>query len=380
MSTNISPITFFKKTTTPVNVQPTVVNLSELMVYLKTTETCQLNCEHCFTNGVNGKKVFFDPDKTIDWFHRLHKAAPNIKQGNIAFHGGEPFLAPVADMKHVWQSCKDLWPNVWWSTTTNLVYKLDDDKLSFMKDAFTNGIATSWDRNIRFANEKQERLWAENVRTLVREGFDVTVMVSLSKSVVEQEPIELLDFIADLGVRYLHLERITPNGNAISNPHIFPSNVELDQWFLKMWDQTVEHKTYERLENLFFNSILSSFVHTTHSGCRCRSCEQKIFTLNATGTIGGCPNSAVDNTFGTIDDDIVSLLTSPGRMENIACESTRNPLCYTCEVFDICNGDCHQLSWQGDICASPKTLMKHLKQERNIELYSKVLNGFMGQE
>jgi MoaA/NifB/PqqE/SkfB family radical SAM enzyme len=37
------------------------------MFYLKTTETCQLNCKHCFTSGINGKKIYFDPFKTIDF-------------------------------------------------------------------------------------------------------------------------------------------------------------------------------------------------------------------------------------------------------------------------------------------------------------------------
>ncbi len=356
------------------------VHLKELMVYLKTTETCQLNCAHCFTNGINGKKIYFNVPKTISWFYRLKEVAPILTNAHVAFHGGEPFLAPVSDMRTVWAECKDLWPNLWWSTTTNLVYKLDNEKLDFMKQAFTNGLATSWDKGIRFSNQKQEDLWRDNVRVLRQEGMDVTLMVSLSKSVVEREPIELLEFVADLGVRYLHLERITPNGNANLNPHIFPTNKELDAWFVKMWQQTVQHGMHKHFENLFFNSILSSFVFTTHSGCRCRSCEQKIFTINATGEIGGCPNSAVENTFGSIDDNIVELLTSPGRLNNIACESARNPLCYSCEVFDVCNGDCHQLAWEGDICASPKSLMKHFKQERNTQLYREVLGEFMGQE
>jgi radical SAM protein with 4Fe4S-binding SPASM domain len=356
------------------------INLKELMVYLKTTETCQLNCEHCFTNGTNGRKIYFSVPKTIDWFHRMKAAVPKLESAHVAFHGGEPFLAPVSDMKEVWSSCKDLWPSLWWSTTTNLVYKLDNEKIDFMKTAFSNGLATSWDKGIRFSNQKQEDLWRDNVKTLLQEGMDVTLMVSLSKSVVDVEPIELLNFVSDLGVKYLHLERITPNGNANLNPHIFPTNKELDAWFVKMWHQSVEHGMYKKFENLFFNSILSSLTFTTHSGCRCRQCEQKIFTINADGNIGGCPNSAVDNTFGSLEDDIPTLLTSPGRMANIACESSRNPLCYSCEVFDICNGDCHQLAWEGDICASPKSLMKHFKQENNIGLYREVLGEFMGQE
>lgn len=289
-------------------------------------------------------------------------------------------LAPVADMRHVWSECKDLWSNVWWTTTTNLVYKLDDEKREFFKEAFTQGISTSWDKGIRFGNQAQEDLWAKNVRTLLDDGHKVTMMVSLSKSVLEMNPEDFLLWVADTGIHYLHLERITTNGNATLNSHIIPSNQQLDEWFLKLWDVSVKLNMHEKFDNLFFNSLLSSYVTSTHSGCRCRGCEQKIFTLNADGTIGGCPNSAVDNTFGHISNDIVDLLMSPGRIENIACESSRNPLCYTCDVYDICNGDCHQLSWQGDVCASPKSLMREFKQQNNMDLYRTVLGTYVGEE
>lgn len=390
-----SPITFFKKAGngdllkhTPKLFDdvgykkslPPGMTLNEVMIYLKTTETCQLNCSHCFTNGINGKKIYFDPDKVSNWFHRLHEANPNIQGGSVAFHGGEPMLAPIADMRKVWMDCKDLWPNVWWTTTTNLVYNLDDEKRDFFKECFTNGISTSWDKNIRFANAKQEELWLKNVKTLQADGHDITLMISLSKSIIEMPVEDLLKWVVDLGIPYLHLERITPTGNATLNKHIMPSNVELDRWFVDLWEASVKLETHKHFLNLFVDGILSSYVSASHSGCRCRSCEKKIFTLNADGTIGGCPNSAVDNTFGTLDDHIVDLIMSEGRLHNIACESTRNPLCYGCEVYDICNGDCHQLAWEGDVCASPKTFMKKLKEENNLEFYREFLDGFKGAE
>lgn len=383
METAVKPLTFFgikKATNQMVNrISPMLVPTS-LMIYLKTTETCQLNCKHCFTNGTNGRKIYFDPDTVIDWFKRMHQVAPNIQGGNIAFHGGEPFLAPVEDMRKVWMACKDLWPSVWWTATTNLTYKLTEEIRSFMKEALFNGISTSWDRNMRFDNDKQEQLWRENLRTLIGDGHNVTLNISINRAIIEMNPNDLIEFIKDLGVQHVHFERITPNGNANMNPEIFPTNLELDQWMVKLWDASVTSQSHKYFTNTLFESVLSSFIHTTHSGCRCRSCEQKIFTLNADGTIGGCPNSAVENTFGRLSDDIVDLLSSEGRLENIACESQRNPNCYGCEVFDICNGDCHQLAWQDNVCAAPKSLMKRIKSEKDYTLYKDILNKFIGVE
>ena len=356
--------------------------MTDLMVYLKTTDTCQLNCSHCFTNGSNGKKNIFDTQKTIDWFRRLSEVNPRFRQAQVVFHGGEPFLAPVSKMREVWEGTKDLWPNLDWTATTNLVYLLDQEKIDFMTECLNKTIATSWDRGIRFANPRQEDLWAKNVKTLTEDhDFNVTVTVSLSRSVMEMEPIEIFEKIASVGGKYVHLERITPNGNALRNPHIFPTNQELDAWFLRMYEQTVEHKVWEwGPQNLFLNSILTSLVHSAHTGCRCRACEQKIFTLNADGTIGGCPNAAPEKQFGTIDDSILTLLYSPGRMKNVQCEMNRDPRCYSCPVYDVCNGDCNQLKWDGDICPAPKSLMTYLRQEKKTDEYAQILNGFVGAE
>jgi len=358
---------------------------NDLMVYLKTTDTCQLNCNHCFTNGSNGKKGFFDPKTTIDFFRRLRHLNVYSGKGNISLHGGEPLLCPNDIIFEAYDGIKEIFPDMWWSMQTNLTYKITDDKYEVFDKICEKSWGTSWDYQIRWPNPKQEQLWRTNVKNMADAGHDITVMVSLSGSVIKnKEPIEIIDDMASLGVKHINFERVTANGNAIQfiKDGIMPPNRELDQWFHRMWKQTLEHQTWKYIDNMFLDSVLSSFVYQTYSGCRSRSCEQKILTINADGTVGGCPNGAVEKTYGSISDDVASLLYSPNRLCNITSEASRNNPCSTCEVFDICNGDCYQLSWEDDICAAPKSLMKDLKlnSQRDLGLYKEVLNGFMGQE
>jgi len=351
------------------------------MCYLKTTDTCQLDCEHCFTNGKNGKKGWFDVEGTINFFERLKEYHPNYDNGNISFHGGEPLLAPVNLLFESWYGIKDLWPNIWWSTQTNLTFPLTKGKVSVLETICEKAWGTSWDKGIRWPDLNKELQWEHNVKELAQDGHDITVMVCLSSSVVNKmEPIEIIDKMANLGIKHVNFERITPNGTALQHPDIMPGNKNLDTWFLKMWEQCTENETYKYIDNMFFDSILSSFVHKAYAGCRCRQCEQKILTINADGTIGGCPNGAVESTFGTIYDDVKSLMTSEGRMCNIQNEIIRHPNCWSCSVYDICNGDCHQLAWEGNQCAAPKSMMQHMNKNQDIDLFKKFLGGFVGQE
>lgn len=354
---------------------------NDLIVYLKTTDTCQLNCDHCFTNGNNGSKGWFEVEPTIQFFRNIKKYKPTINNGQIAFHGGEPMLAPTELMFEAWNGIKDLWPNLWWSVQTNLTYKMTPEKIDVFQKICNKSFGTSWDYSIRWKTPQMYELWKSNVRELTSQGYQLTVMVSLNKKLIEEkEPIEIIDELAELGVQHVNFERLTLNGNALFHNSIFPTNLQLDAWLARMWDQTLTHETWKYIDNMFLDSILTAMVYGTFSGCRSRQCEQKIFTINANGTVGGCPNGAVTKTFGTIYDPIEKILFSTARMCNVQSETLRHPVCMSCDVFDICNGDCHQLSWQEDICAAPKSLMKKLSGDKNNGLYKEILNGFMGQE
>jgi radical SAM protein with 4Fe4S-binding SPASM domain len=330
------------------------------MMYLKTTETCNLNCRHCFTNGINGPKIYWDKDKLSNWINRF--VSENTKSDDTLhceFHGGEPFLVDVSEMQHVYDACNK--PNISWGATTNLVFKLKDEHIQFIKGPLGNRLGTSWDPKIRFDNDKQLALWLKNVKTLVDEGVTIKLFISVTKDTIAIEPIYLLTWIRNLGVKEVSFERLTGNGNALLHNDIFPSNIEQDAWFLKMHQQSELYDARNWFDNEFLETIYSKFESGfTKGGTFCRDCEEKIFTINADGGISGCPNSAPEFQFGHIDDTIEDLINSPIRLENMACEKSRNPLCYSCEVFQYCGGDCHQLAWQDNICGAPKSLMKHL--------------------
>lgn len=332
------------------------------MFYLKTTETCNLNCRHCFTNGINGAKVYWTQPKVSDWVQRF--IAENVSDQDTIhceFHGGEPFLVDVAEMQQVYDDCNKLHPNISWGATTNLVFNLKQEHIDFIKGPLGNRLGTSWDPKIRFDNDKQLKLWLKNIKTLIDEGVTIRLFISVTKDTIDIEPIYLLTWIKSLGVQEVSFERLTGNGNAVKHPEIFPSNIEQDAWFLKMHQQSEMYDARDWFDNDFLETIYSKFeVGFTKGGTFCRDCEEKIFTLNADGTISGCPNSAPEFQFGNIDDSILELINRPLRIENIACERSRNPLCYDCEVFQYCGGDCHQLEWQDDVCAAPKSLMRTL--------------------
>lgn len=349
---------------------------SNIQIYLKTTETCNLNCKHCFTSGSNGAKIFFHPAKTINFMHRLKRDQPQLKGVRIMFHGGEPMLAPIASMRELHKYTKDLFDDTSYGMQTNLVYPLTDDKRQFMYDVLLeHGFGTSWDYDIRFTNPKHLKMYEDNSKELnFGDGHRTTMIVSMTKRLIQnKEPIEIMEYAHSLGYSFILFERITSDGNAKQNSDIIPTNEEQDAWMHKMWKQVIEHRTYEWIGNMLVSEIATALHNRQHTGNRCRNCEQSLLTINADGTISGCPNTAPVDYWGHIDHNIRDMLASKKRLEIISCEAQRDPRCYACPAFEVCNGDCHQLSWDGDICAAPKSIWKEELKNPDYDTYKKLI-------
>lgn len=338
---------------------------NDMTVYVKTTETCNLNCFHCFTNGTNGAKIYFNPEKTSNWINQLNDGFRHV---HLEYHGGEPMLAPTEDLFEFFYSIVKIWESrATFGITTNLTYKLTADKLDFFSRVMTGKrIGTSWDPTIRFANEKQRQLWEDNVKLLTELGFHLKVFVSLSKDVVEMSPREIIDYMMSLGIKEISWERITGNGNAlIYGEKLYPTNAALQDFFMRC------HKECKDLRGEFYDVFMETVYNKfekglLYQGTFCRDCEQKLFTINADGTIAGCPNSAPTDHYGNIDQSVDTVINSRGRQKVITEEQIlRDPRCYECPVFAYCHSDCHQLQWQNDVCPAPKTLMMELLNGTN---------------
>lgn len=333
---------------------------NNLSVYVKTTETCNLNCFHCFTSGTNGAKIYFDPIATADWVNQLNDGK---KQCHFEYHGGEPMLAPIKDLWDFFFKVNDEWGDrASFGITTNLTFKLTEDKLDFFEHVMNDlRIGTSWDPTIRFANEKQRKLWENNVKELVSRNFKIKAFISVSKDVCDMSPRAIVDYMRSLGINEISWERITGNGNAlIHGEKLYPTNSKLQEFFMKVHEECADIR--HEFDDVFMETIYAKFEKgRLFDGTFCRDCEQKLFTINADGTIAGCPNSAPTDHYGHIKESADHVINKPKRQDTIANEMfLRDDRCYKCPVFAYCHSDCHQLEWQDDVCPAPKTLMMEL--------------------
>jgi radical SAM protein with 4Fe4S-binding SPASM domain len=339
-------------------------------LYIKTSDTCNLNCDHCFTNGRSGSKVKWDPFKTAQWL-KEYIAETNEENYLLILHGGEPMLADIDHLNWFYdEMVKD--PRVSFTINTNLTYKLTDKKLDFLKRI--GQVGTSWDYNIRFENEKQKKLWRKNVKILKDEGLPVGVSVSIDKQLVSCDIESLLTTMSLWDVNSIRLERLTPIGNIEKNDAIFPDNELVDNWFTKLIQIYEKKFRHAGLMISTLDSIIGKVKeNVVKIDTNCRNCEQRITTISADGSLSGCPNSALVKKFGTIEESSKTYLESDGRMNEIVKELDFDVRCLTCDVFDLCGGDCHQLPWVDGRCGGIKNTLRYLKN-RNTQSSINIVN------
>lgn len=332
-------------------------------IYVKTSDTCNLHCDHCFTSGRHGSKAKWDVEATIAWIDEFTQQYPDDETYTLILHGGEPFLAPIEDLERFVSEYEQR-PNFNLTITTNLVFKLDERKLSLLKRL--GSVGTSWDLDTRFETTIQKNLWEKNLQILRDHHIEYCLFVSVNTALIEANISWFLNEMHRIAPDRIRLERLTLDGNAVRNPAIFPDNEAQDNWFVEVYKRYSRH-----LNDWSFRIVTLDLIEqkldaqVVKTDTNCRNCEQNLVTMNADGTLAGCPNAAGDSQHAHRDDGVEEFLASDGRTDSIVHELDFHPNCLSCDVFHLCGGDCHRLPWQGDRCGGLKHLLRYIKSDKS---------------
>lgn len=331
------------------------------VIYVKTIGTCNLNCDHCFTNGSSGDKTTFNVPDTLSWLSNyINKVGVN-NSWHVELHGGEPFLVKVPRLLEFTTGLRKILPSVSIGCTSNLTFPLTDDHLKFIKDELQGQIGTSWDPYIRWTTEVEYERWQTSLERLANIDIYPKVNITITKRLIaEYDPKLLIDTLFDVGVRVVELERLTMDGSAVcSADGIFPDNDTQDLWFMDLLEYYQLYDIGSKLKILTIDNLIDRLSkNRVHVGTNCRDCEQNLVTINSNGTLATCPNSATQVNYSSIHDDPTVFLSHDKRLTSQVKEKTWDDRCLSCGVFDICGGDCHQLNWDSRCGGWKRTLHK----------------------
>ena len=310
-------------------------------LYICVTDSCNLSCKGCYKILFNIKPSFIDLN-TVQSYIENFIVSNKDDTLECVFHGGEPFYLGGEDQLQKYinliEACNN--SRITWSATTNLIYNITSKHLELFNKFHNKFIKTSWDvDSYRFNNNEQLKLWENNVKLLIKEGFNIQPIITINNETIKHNPIEILSYFKNLDIHNLNFERITETGKA-AKIKVKPTNREIDEWLYQAYISSLDLDIEVSLFNELKYAITDGFI-----GCRKRECMQNVRTINTDGSIGACPNCS---DLYLIEKD--GIYNKEIENELIQKEKTVPNQCKFCRFYKICNGDCCQLKFDETGC------------------------------
>lgn len=311
-------------------------------VYVKTAETCNFRCKHCF-NPYSSIPMNFE--KTWKFLSQLDK------EGNwFILHGGEPMMGDEEKILSLVKSTK----HASWRISTNLGYKLTPKKLEILQ--LMKQVRTSFDVGIRFGNMRNLMMWLRNVQALSKKT-DLYMNICLTRQMISHSPENVIRMLESLGVKRYGFERITLSGRAKEHTKIVPRYEDVDDWLCKLYAIEESGRCACHCDDI---QRIRLGIQGHEEQCYGKECCMQTITINADGTVGNCPNNARENIVGTAED-------KASMIKDRICKKkhTVKSACLACSFFRACHGFCEQIEWQNGTCPYPKKLARKIMEEEH---------------
>lgn len=342
------------------------------VIYVRVVQGCNLNCTHCFTLGNKDPYMLTDMSFIKDFLSSI-KDNVDPQKATFYIHGGETFLAPFSHLSEVNKTIRSIFPETKMDIIpqTNLLYNIDDEFIKFLKDEYRSTVGVSWDADIRFGsiaiNKKtdQENLFFNNLKTLLQNGIKVHISITAQKHLLNYDPLEIVKMFD--GVDSIDFELLTTFDEQTRN--LKPNNKKWATWLEKLVDYYQHNKTTWCLPqiDLFTKTLLTGNLFD----CKCNCCDKRTFTLNPNGTVGLCPDKTYVEPFSTTAEMRNDWNTFQEKslevMMKKLVEMDQHTMCFTCEHYDICGGNCDaSLFDETDECPLSKSVISKIRNNKEV--------------
>jgi len=342
------------------------------VIYLRVVQGCNLNCTHCFTLGNKDPYMVTDLNYIEDFLSSI-KDNVDPQKATFYIHGGETFLAPHSHLANVNKIIRskfgikriDIIPQ------TNLLYTIDDEFINFVKTEYRSTIGVSWDADIRFGsiaiNKKtdQENLFFSNLKQLLANDIKVHIAITAQKHLLNYDPLEIVKMFD--GVDSIDFELLTTFDEKTRN--LKPNNKKWATWLEKLVDYYQHNKTTWCLPqiDLFTKALITGNLFD----CKCNCCDKRTFTLNPNGTVGLCPDKTYVEPFSTTTEMKQDWATFQNKSLDVMMkklvEMDQHTMCFECEHYDICGGNCDaSLFDDSDECPLSKSVISKIRNNKEV--------------
>lgn len=304
------------------------------------TSNCNLNCKYCYNDG--NENIEMEPQLALKILNSV--VSPKSQYLLISFFGGEPTLKMDTIIEVVNHVKDTRIPTHFHITTNGLIC---DEYLDFMiENDFDITVSLDGIAEINnFLRPYKDGSPTTNsvIRTIKRLSKE-KALFQIRSTILPynvRDMASFIDFVDDMGVKYVHFEPISIDGRAKKNGFDLPSSIVFIEEFKRMLDKA-EEKRKLIISSLYMNLI-------TPSEYFCTSIHGDKLLFNPDGSVSICykVQSAYEdmNDFiiGAYDEDKEKLFIDEKKRKEWSRFTVQNyNECDKCFAKYICGGGCPQ--------------------------------------
>lgn len=343
-------------------------------MYIKPTNYCTVDCEHCYLPvETRANKTVMDNET----FKRVVELGVNTAKMegkdtlHFIWHGGEPLMLPPEYYYEKGEILDQMLPKG--SFTESMQTSLIPFKQRFVQlihDRYGSCLGSSVDftqRKIHDSTDEYLNLLMKKVWLARDNGIYVCCSMVPTRHEVGRGQ-EILDWIDQQGFFELNVERYSKIGGL--QPLDWPSNAQHSAFLTELFDGVtakLERGEQTAQINVVSRAILG--VALGMSGDRWGTrCQREFIIVEPNGDLNSCPDRAMHEApFSNAMEGYEAFRSSPLRRKWIRIMDVdhKKPHCHTCEFRSWCNSGCpvtpNGPSEGQEECSGFKTYLKHVE-------------------
>jgi radical SAM protein with 4Fe4S-binding SPASM domain len=365
-----------------------------LSVYLKPTNFCNVDCEHCYLpSAVRANKERMSPEM----LHKVMSFLKEMKDKNkhnqvfLIWHGGEPLILPINYFEMAGEIIDQYFPEgqlIEAIQTSLIPYR--KEHASIVKNRWRGEIGTSIDFNSRLIKgsvAEYQKLWLSKVD--MARSDDILVIPGMVPNKKDcKSAKEIFNWFRDRNFWIWGIDRYTNIGGVLPE---MSTNREHAQFLIDLFDCTIEsiHKTGKAPFIKAIAGGIGGVLYDTPGDRWGGTCQSDFIVVNPNGTLNNCPDKdSFEPSYGNINEGVSSFEGSPLRKKWIRIQQAGHRIdeCYQCENASWCKSGCpitgNACNINGiiDECSGYKSFINHVrdfikKDESNKEILVNYLNN-----
>jgi radical SAM protein with 4Fe4S-binding SPASM domain len=344
-----------------------------LSLYLKPTNYCNIDCEHCYLpESVRAEKLMMDDEA----LRKTARFAKDLKEReghagiHFIWHGGEPLVLTPAYYWRANEILKEEMAGVPFtqSLQTSLI-PYTEKWSALIGEMFEGHIGSSVDftqRSIKSSPGAYLELWLDKVRLARSHGhFVLPGMVPTRHEA--KNGAEILNWFVDNGFHAFNVDRFSQYGSSTLD---WPSNREHSGFLIGLFDGMIESlktRGWAPAVNVLAAGIQGVILGMSGDRWGTR-CQREFLVVEPDGSLNTCPDRAKHEApYSNIADGIDALISSPSRRNWIRVMDVthKESHCHTCEFRHFCKSGCPitpngPANGQAE-CAGYKTFLLHVQ-------------------